>query len=189
MKADFDYKEFYLSDYKERPTCNPKGIMFHCTGGSSGTAAVNWFHSPENKEKTCSNLVIDRNGGITLLLPSTKTAYHAGVGEWGEYKDNINSSFLGFELANASNAIKGDYDHYGYPIGKKEIINNQEFQTYPDKQIRTAAYFAAYYMNMHNIPINMLIGHSDYAPSRKKYDPGPHFPWEKLKEYIEYFKS
>ena len=106
--------------------------------------------------KVSSHYFIDRKGKIIELVDPDQMAWHAGV-----------SSFEGRERCNA------------FSIGI-------ELESTPDRRITERQYRSLQelcFILMKRFPLitlERIVGHSDIAPGRK-VDPGPLFPWERLR--------
>ena len=104
-------------------------------------------------------------GGMVILVDDENRAWHAGPSSW-EGQDNVNHFSIGIELQNG-----------GYLAG---YSLNGEWPQYPDAQIDALNELLAQLMAKYSIPLNRIIGHEDIAPGRKT-DPGPAFPWGKIR--------
>ncbi|MDE1152977.1 MAG: N-acetylmuramoyl-L-alanine amidase [Micavibrio sp.] len=130
----------------------PELIIVHYTSMESTAAALTRLTDPA--AKVSSHYLIDEKGNIFTLVNEEKRAWHAGVSSWMG-KDDVNSRSIGIELSNRN----------GEP--------------YTNQQLFALAILCKDIMHRNNIPPENIIGHSDVAPGRK-FDPGTHFPWEKM---------
>lgn len=112
---------------------------------------------PNLNRVSCHFLVFE-NGDIHKLVPENKRAWHAGAGFYMGEKD-MNSASIGIEIHNG-----------GHDLG---------LPPFPEKQILSVIKLVSYLKNKYGLDRRHIIGHSDWAPKRKK-DPGEKFPWEKL---------
>src|SRR5690606_17588638 len=103
-----------------------------------------------------SHYVISRDGKIVQMVNDLYRAHHAGLGRWGNDTD-MNSSSIGIELD-----------------------NNGTTDPWPAAHIESLIALLDYLKDTYNSPRGYLIGHMEYAPSRK-IDPH-NFPWERLAE-------
>lgn len=101
--------------------------------------------------KVSAHLVIAKTGAVWQLLPLNVLGWHAGRSSY-DGRSDVNAFSIGIE-----NVGLGD--------------------EWPEAQIQANidvldALYAAY-------RIEDTVGHSDVAPGRK-FDPGPHYPWERI---------
>jgi len=139
------------------PYCNDREtpidmIVLHCSAYNVETI-IHYMH----KYQLSAHYIIDENGEITKLINEQKRAYHAGAGFWRGSDRSPNSRSIGIELVNFS-------------LGQK---------AYTPQQIDKLIAFLQKLIKKYQIRPEMIVGHSDIAPSRKA-DPGKAFPWEQL---------
>ncbi len=141
---------------------SPSYVMLHGTWtGDMGDSLVYLMEDnpPEGRSRVSAHYFIDIDGSVIQLVDEDKRAWHAGVGHWRGI-DDMNSASIGIELQNSS-------EH----LGKRA--------PYEDKQIDALINLLKDIQTRHNIALDNIIAHSDFAPDRKD-DPGEHFPWEAL---------
>ncbi len=80
-----------------RHLVDPQVILIHFTAGP-GTAQRSI--DAMNVRNVSAHIVVDRSGDIWQGVPLTRTAYHAGNGNWGIYRNNLNSHSIGIETCN-----------------------------------------------------------------------------------------
>ena len=109
-----------------------------------------------------AHYVIDHDGTIYELVSPLKRAWHAGASHW-DGRDNLNHYSIGIELLNKD-------------------INNGEFFNKPFEDIQIEALIKLIEALTQEFPIKnkYILGHQHVAPSRKT-DPGPMFPWDKIR--------
>ena len=109
--------------------------------------------------RVSAHYVIDQDGTTHQLVDDDKIAWHAGVSDWGDYR-NLNSYSIGIEL----------------------VQPDASYQTpYPEVQLQAAQLLVRDLMDRHNVVVDHILGHCHVAPDRKK-DPGPLFPWEDFRK-------
>ena len=113
------------------------------------------------KAKVSCHYLINKKGQIIQMVPENKTAWHAGISRWKNYR-NLNINSIGIELVN-----KGH--RFGY-------------EKFNDLQIDKLIALCKNIKKKYNIKKNNILGHSDISPLRK-IDPGEKFPWQKLSKY------
>ena len=113
------------------------------------------------KAKVSCHYLINKRGDIIQMVPENKTAWHAGISRWKNYR-NLNINSIGIELVN-----KGH--RFGY-------------EKFNDLQINRLIVLCKNIRKKYNIKKNNILGHSDISPLRK-IDPGEKFPWKKLSKH------
>ena len=135
---------------------NIKYIVFHYTGMSSETKAINRL--TDDKSKVSCHYFIKKSGEIILMVPEKYEAWHAGISNWK--KDRfLNKSSIGIEISN-----KGH--RFGY-------------ENYSKKQILSLIKLSRLLIKKFKIKSSNIVGHSDISFDRK-IDPGEKFPWKFL---------
>lgn len=127
-------------------------LMFHC----SALSGEDILKTLDERDLSC-HYVIDENAEIIKVIDENKRAYHAGLGFWKNIDTDLNSHSLGIEISNMS-------------LGQ---------EAYTEAQITALIELSSALISRYCIRPDMIVGHSDTAPSRKA-DPGRAFPWEKL---------
>lgn len=117
-----------------------------------------------------ANYLIDREGQLIELVPLPFEAWHAGSSRW-RGRDHCNRWMVGIE-----------------------IMGGTDFP-YLDDQIATLTRLSAQLMTEHGIPLDMIAGHDQVreewnraypnAMDTVKVDPGPHFPWDDVRETLK----
>lgn len=132
-------------------------IIIHYTDMEGAEDALEKLCSPESK--VSAHYLISKEGDIYQMVNDSQRAWHAGVSQWDGETD-INSRSIGIEL-----------DYPGHTNG---------LCPYPDEQIHSLIALCKTLQEKYIIPTNRILGHEDVAPGRKQ-DPGPYFPWDKIK--------
>ncbi len=170
-------------------TSLPDTIIMHYTGGSSAKSSVNWLCNP--KAKASAHLVIGRDGAITQLLPFNTIAWHAGKSEYRE-RIGFNKYSIGIEMDNAGRLTKGGEGYtssFGRIYKEKEVVEavrrNEStpafWHQYTEEQITAAHDICLELVDTYEI--SSILGHEEIAP-RRKTDPGPAFPLDKLRDRV-----
>jgi len=144
---------------KTRKPSNIKFIIIHYTGMQSEIASTKRLKN--KKAKVSCHYLINKRGDIIQMVPENKTAWHAGISRWKNYR-NLNINSIGIELVN-----KGH--RFGY-------------EKFNDLQINRLIALCKNIRKKYNIKKNDILGHSDISPLRK-IDPGEKFPWKKLSKH------
>ena len=103
---------------------------------------------------------------VYRLVDEHRSAWHAGESQW-HGRTWINASSIGIEIVNPGWTPGGD----GKPV----------WHPYPEAQIETLILLMREIVDRHGIEARDIVAHSDIAP-RRKWDPGPLFPWRRLAE-------
>lgn len=160
----------------------PLYLIIHYTAGTNLSGTVSWFLDP--KAQASAHIVIDRNGGITQMVPFNRRAWHAGKSTWGNL-EGINQYSIGIELVNAGKLRKnasGEWVNWSnkvIPASEVTVARHKDetsetgWHEYTEAQIEAAIQVASVLHNEYNF--TDILGHDDVSPHRK-VDPGPLFP-------------
>ncbi len=134
----------------------PDMLVLHYTDMRTSESALERMTDP--KSQVSAHYLINDVGKIYALVPLEERAWHAGVSNWRR-RVGINAYSIGIEL-----------DNPGHSNGYRPFYSAQ-----------VSALIALIHdiMGRYKITPQMIVGHSDIAPLRKK-DPGELFPWEQL---------
>ena len=116
-------------------------------------------------------MVLNNKGSINIYIPQ------------GAVRFNGTSSAISITDRSYSTQIRGNFSigielqNGGYLAG---YALTGEWPKFPDAQIDALKELLVQLMAKHPIPLNRIIGHEDIAPGRKT-DPGPAFPWKKIR--------
>lgn len=135
-----------------RDGLTPGLIVIHFTAMASAEAALERLCSPEH-EVSCHYL-IGRDGTLWQMVDEDQRAWHAGAGDWGGRGD-VNSRSIGIELDNTGRT------------------------PFPMPQMDVLVALVADIRTRWGIATEGVLGHSDFAPTRKA-DPGRRFDWCRL---------
>lgn len=139
-------------------TCPHDKLEFTPAGGK---AAV-WKQFFSNHDKVSIHYIIDRDGNFESNIKEDEIAIHAG---------NNNSRSIGIELVN-----RGDGD-----------------EPYPDTTIARLISLIREIRTRFTIPLNNIKGHEQVDQAKftcggkeykRKVDPGPKFPWRKVRDSL-----
>jgi AmpD protein len=106
--------------------------------------------------KVSSHYFINRRGKVIELVEPDQAAWHAGVSSFAG-RSGCNSFSIGIELESTP-------DHR---------ITERQYRSLQELCLLLMKRFPL-------ITLERIVGHSDIAPERK-VDPGPLFPWERLR--------
>jgi len=130
----------------------PSLVVIHFTGMAVLDEALDRLCAPEHQ--VSAHYLVARDGRLYHLVDEENRAWHAGHGTWGGSGD-INSRSIGIELDNTGSTP------FSAPLMDR-------LETLLDG-----------ILTRWNIPPAGVIGHQDFAPTRK-WDPGPRFDWRRL---------
>jgi N-acetylmuramoyl-L-alanine amidase len=134
----------------------PRILLLHYTGMDDADRALYWLCTPESR--VSCHYLIDEAGRITQMVSEAMRAWHAGEAFWAGETD-INSASIGIEIHNPGHSG-------GYP-------------DFPEAQMQSIEALALDIIARHHIRPQLVLAHSDIAPSRKQ-DPGEKFDWARL---------
>jgi len=167
----------------------PDSIVIHYTASPTAESAITNLTDPNIKAS--AHLVIDLNGMITQLVPFDIVAWHAGKSSHGD-RIGLNQYSIGIEIVNAGRLEKSGNTYlswFGKAYKEEEIFEgihrNETVPTfwhrYTEQQI--AAVRKVCILLTQEYDIKYILGHEEISPKRK-IDPGPAFPLDKLREKI-----
>jgi N-acetylmuramoyl-L-alanine amidase len=133
----------------------PNYVIIHFTAQDSVNQTLKTFTITSTQ--VSAHYVIAKNGKVFHMVNDYLRSNHAGVGKWGSVTD-MNSCSIGIEIDNNGN------------------------EPFTDQQVNSLLVLLAQLKKNYNIPQANFIGHQDFAPKRKP-DPGPFFPWQKLSQH------
>lgn len=135
-----------------RDALRPTLIVLHYTAMESAAAALERLCDPS--VEVSAHYLIGSDGTIWQMVDEAARAWHAGAGEWAGQGD-VNSRSIGIELDN-----RGDHPFSNALMMALEAL-------------------LPGIMERWGIGPEGVIGHSDFAPTRK-FDPGKRFDWRRL---------
>lgn len=170
-------------------TGQPDTIVIHYTGGGSAESAVRTLCDP--KVKASAHVVVGRDGGLTQLVPFDTIAWHAGRSAYGE-REGYNRYSLGIEIDNAGRLTRsgdGWQSWFGREYPQKEVVEGVHrnettasfWHRYTEAQIEAVHELCTVLVRGYGIAA--ILGHEEIAP-RRKTDPGPAFPLDRLRDRI-----
>ena len=146
-----------LADWVPSPNFGPRQpilIVIHATGQDGVQQSLDTLRTRNSGGPVSAHYLIGHDGKRYQLVADTMRAWHAGGGHWGTITD-VNSASIGIEL------------------------DNKVADAFPPAQIASLITLLGDLCKRHGIPRTAIIGHADFAPTRKQ-DPGAKFPWRQL---------
>lgn len=144
-------QEILLPHFDER-TAPISILVLHCAA-YDGEALVSCL----DNANLSAHYVLGLDGKLIKVVDESKRAWHAGLGSWREFHDDLNSHSIGIEISNLT-------------LGQCP---------YNEAQIEKLIPFCRKLIRKYNIKPQNIVAHSDIAPTRKA-DPGLAFPWKRL---------
>ncbi|TKJ40365.1 N-acetylmuramoyl-L-alanine amidase [candidate division LCP-89 bacterium B3_LCP] len=167
----------------------PDTVVFHFTAGRDAKSSVQWLCNPE--AKASAHLVIGSDKSVTQLVPFDTIAWHAGPSRHGD-REGLNKYSIGIELDNAGKLTKHGNQYRSWfekVYDEKEVVEAvhrnktipEYWHAYSEEQITIAIDIC--FLLMERYGITTILGHEEISPGRK-WDPGPAFPLDKIREII-----
>lgn len=167
----------------------PDSIIIHYTAGSSAESSIRTLCNPEIQAS--AHLVVGHDGAVTQLIPFDTIAWHAGRSSY-KGRTGFNKYSIGIEIDNAGRLAKSGSKFAAW-FGRKydaddvvEAVHRNEskvdyWHAYSEEQISAVSEICEALIR--DYPIDTILGHEEIAPKRKS-DPGPAFPLDKLRERL-----
>lgn len=165
----------------------PRWIVLHDTAGALRKfSSVEWFSSKACT--TSAHFVVERDGTITQMVPTTRRAYHAGASTYRGVS-GLNSCSVGIEIVNPGKLDATGKAYFGKAAEPTEIVPASSTEhgagywlPYTKEQI--AAVIAICRAVVEEYPdCNEIVAHYHISPGRK-IDVGPHFPLEEVRRAV-----
>lgn len=164
-------------------------IIIHYTAGSSRLSSVRTLLNPSRKAS--AHLVVGRDEKITQLVDFDKVAWHAGQSSHLD-RVGLNKYSIGIEIDNAGVLDKSQdsyiswfgktYDDSDVVAGIHRNENNLRYwHKFTEWQIENVLEICELLIQKYNI--KYILGHEEISP-RRKIDPGPAFPLDKVRERL-----
>lgn len=148
--------------YNDRPAdCPIDMIIIHAMGYPLDKSLKILSGDMSDYGQVSSHYLIDHDGTVYQFVDEDKRAWHAGISNWND-REGLNDYSIGIELLN-----------------KDENFN----APFEEKQIETLLTLIKTIQGRHPIRDDYILGHDQIAPDRKT-DPGPFFPWERIRDNI-----
>jgi N-acetyl-anhydromuramyl-L-alanine amidase AmpD len=159
------------ADFRPRRQKKWKSIIFHHTGiavtkspqfsiiESMTENIINWL-TKKDENYLSAHFVIKKDGKIVRIVnPDLYEAYHAGVSEIYDTKDQV---------------VLRDLNQHAIGI---ELIGDGNLGPYTDEQYVSLVNLCAHLVDVYpDIRPNLIVGHDSVSMGRK-VDPGKHFDW------------
>lgn len=159
--------QYSSPNFNDRPVDGKiDAVVLHYTDVPTIKEALQILTDPSRESRVSSHYVIDDDGTVYQLVADEKRAWHAGVSVL-QGQENVNDFSIGIELQNG-----------GYYAGYKLT---GVWPKFPDVQIAALKKLLNELMRKFPITYDRIVGHEDVSPGLK-IDPGPAFPWQKIKD-------
>lgn len=160
-------------------------IIIHYTAGAA-TTAIRTLTNP--RVKASAHVVLARDGSITQLAPFNIITWHAGRSSY-KGRTGFNKYSIGIEIENDGWLKESGSDYiswYGKVRKGNEVMQGlhrnetrkRAWHTYTQEQIETVIELCQLLIDEYDI--KHILGHEEIAP-RRKFDPGPAFPLDKIR--------
>lgn len=191
-------KQEFIATKNMGGTIDPKFIIMHYTAGWTAGDAIHAFKT----RKVSAQLIIERNGKITQMVPFNRRAWHAGPSRFNGYT-NINSHSIGIEIVNIGFFRMTESGNWLDPYGgihdeaslKNKGYNSSDFvktqyprlgsgyfyfPAYTDAQLKTLDEIVPLLIETYDI--EDIGTHEEIDKRGWKTDSGPAFP---MKRYLQ----
>ncbi len=164
-------------------------VLIHYTAGRDAVSSVKALCDPARK--VSAHLVVGRDGSVTQLVDFDTIAWHAGKSAY-ENRVGLNQYAIGIEIDNAGRLERNGNEYTSwfrrsYPASEVfEAIHRNESATsfwhrYTEDQVLVVEDICELLVREYGI--SRILGHEEVSP-RRKVDPGPAFPLDKMRERI-----
>lgn len=165
-------------------------VLHHTASGITPGGDISWL--TQSRARASAHTVIARDGTITQLMPLNRKAWHAGKSRY-RGRSNCNAFTIGHEIDNPGFLRKradGLYDGVGGPYKPEDVVEHYSAEhgghrywlRFTDEQL--AATIALVVAIHRHYDLRSVTTHYEISPGRKT-DPGPHFPYDKLRSLLE----
>jgi N-acetyl-anhydromuramyl-L-alanine amidase AmpD len=151
----------------------PSMIVLYYTGVPKNET-LSIFTNPKTEKSY--HYLIDKNGGITQIVPESKRAWHAGNAYWKGDQD-INTISIGIGIENIGYHWKNEHPNNGVVIPG----SNEQWYPFDHKAINALIPALKSLIQKYKILPSMIVGQSDVRIGLNA--PGPFFPWKKLAQH------
>ncbi len=166
----------------------PDSVIIHYTSGPY-QPSLNTLVNP--RVKASAHVIVDRDGQITQLVPFDKIAWHAGSSSYGG-RIGYNKYSIGIEIVNSGPLTKSGNLYrswFGAAYNPSDVIQaihrNQTrpkyWHIYTEEQIQAVTELCRLLIEKYDV--KQILGHEEIAP-RRKTDPGPAFPLDRLRNNL-----
>jgi N-acetylmuramoyl-L-alanine amidase len=168
----------------------PDTIVLHYTAGRDAESSAKYLCNPMCKAS--AHLVVGRGGEIFQLAPFNVKTWHAGASSLGD-RTGFNAYSIGIEIDNAGALDKCGNSYiawFGTTYGQAEVVEavhrNETLPRYWHRytEVQIEVVEAVCRLLVAHYSITAILGHEEIAPKRKS-DPGPAFPLDKIRERIQ----
>ncbi|MEJ2634577.1 MAG: N-acetylmuramoyl-L-alanine amidase [Calditrichia bacterium] len=194
LKGDTHSKVKFVESPNSSGELKADTIVIHYTAGRDADSSVKTLCDPN--ARASAHLVVGRTGEIYQLVPFNKVAWHAGQSEYhlpdGTTRSGYNKYSIGIEIDNAGPLTKsGDkyVSWFGRAYEENEVFYGTHrnettpryWHRFTEDQIFLVQEICTLLVREYNL--KFILGHEEISPKRKT-DPGPAFPLDKMRERI-----
>jgi N-acetylmuramoyl-L-alanine amidase len=166
-----------------------EACVWHYTASGATAGTIAWLCDPA--ARASAHFVVGRDGEVWQLAPLTDRTWHAG-GSASRLlgRGNVNGRSVGVEVVNWGPLRRGDGGRLLPWAGRAVEVETTEvdgrlWDAYPEAQIRACETLASVLSFAEPALADPArhVGHQDVDP-RRKIDPGPHWPWERIRAAV-----
>jgi len=165
-----------------------EACVWHYTASGATAGTIAWLCDPA--ARASAHFVVGRDGEVWQLAPLSDRTWHAG-GSTSRLlgRGNVNGRSVGVEVVNWG-PLKRDGGRLlpwaGRPVDVATVeAGGRLWDAYPEAQILACEGLAAALAREVSALRDSArhVGHQDVDP-RRKIDPGPHWPWERIRAAV-----
>lgn len=167
----------------------PEYLVVHYTVTQALEGVVRAFKSPAHRAS--AHLVLGQDGELVQMVPFNCTAWHAGKSEWAG-RPGCNSFTIGVEIVNPGPLVKRGDEFFDVnnqrwngdvveARHKNGVAKYDFWAAYSNPQLERLEEVGRALSDKYDL--RGVVGHDDIAP-RRKIDPGPAFPLERLRSVL-----
>lgn len=173
-----------------------EAVIYHYTGSTRPEPTKRWL-TMKDEHYVSAHFLVERDGTVWQMAPMDERTFHAGGRSSKLFgKGNTNGRSIGIEVMNVGPVTHKDGEYrtsFDKKFEGRPLYCSQEaalkygfgiWEDYDEPQVqaleRLTRKLKEAFPVLASEPNKRLLGHEDVDPSRK-IDPGPLFPWERIR--------
>ncbi|MCH7493744.1 N-acetylmuramoyl-L-alanine amidase [bacterium] len=173
------FARFRQSPHHDARDTPPRLVLLHYTATSRLDEAARLL----DQRRLSAHFLVGPRGALVQMVATRQRAWHAGVSNY-RGATSVNGFSIGIEIVNpgplhlAKGCWQGSRRGWNGPVAK--LGEAGDWAGYPLRQVLALLGLLHWIGVVHPEAKGNVCGHEDVAPGRK-VDPGPAFPWARLK--------